>query len=221
MFRLKLAMAIIGGVMVFYGFQEYRVSSGSSSTAESVNLAELEGGTELDNTYIKVGPHLAFYDGSIYVYESSEYSNGEPGPSSKVNYTYYPIISLEHSFNVGLDEIAEKYGDNVPENVKIPDLNTFSILVKTKRFSTIGAIPDYIEKELDIRGLVINRIHSLKSDEKRLINETFPTIDTNKILILEEGRRPSSFVFWGGLILGGLALIVVGLGWLVAGFTSH
>ncbi|MFT7639880.1 MAG: hypothetical protein ACI9G1_001618 [Pirellulaceae bacterium] len=205
MFRLKIGIAIIGGVMIYLGFLEYRVSSGTSSTPKSVELVDLEKGGELANRYISVGEHIAIYAGSVYSFRNSTYSDEEEGPSGRVSYLYYPIIASQRIR--GSDEDL--------------DLSFFTVLVKTKRFETVGSIPETIAHEIGVEGLVINRIASLKTEEKNLIRKAFPRIDTSKILILEEGRRPSPFFFWGGLIVGGVALIVVGLGWLVAGLTSH
>ena len=47
--------------------------------------------------------------------------------------------------------------------------------------------------------LVINRVEHLDSGTKDYIRENFPTIDFDTILIIEEGRRPSSMWFAQGV----------------------
>ena len=127
-------------------FQEYRVSSGSSSTAESVNLAELEGGTELDNTYIKVA----------HIWRSTmarfTYTRAPNIPMASPALHQKSITRTIQIFRWSIRSMlawmrSPKIRRQCSRKCKIPDLNTFSILVKTMRFSTIGAIPDYIEKE--------------------------------------------------------------------------
>ncbi len=64
-------------------------------------------------------------------------------------------------------------------------------------------------------GMVINRIASLGSEEKKFLHESYPGVDFDKCLIIEEGRKPSSAdaitAYNGGgvlLLLGGIGLIV-------------
>ena len=219
MFRLKIALIVLGGFLVWFGFKEFRVSSGTSSEPEVVDLAAFEKGEQPDNSCIQIQAHSAIYSASVYEYEASSYSSNDPGPSAKVNHTYYPIISPSHPFNVRWDELAEKYGsfDDVPETEELPDLDTFVVLVKTERFKTVGAIPDNVVDESSVSGLLVNRISGLDNEEKDLVRQNFPTVDPDKLLILEEGRKPSSLFKSLGMLGGGLLLCVLGLGWLAVG----
>lgn len=93
------------------------------------------------------------------------------------------------------------------QEVEPNPLADFTVLVKTKRFSTIGAIPEQFSLEDQVQGLVVNQIASLKDDEKNLITSQFPAVNIDKVLILDDGRRPSVLIglamLLGGLVLSG------------------
>jgi hypothetical protein len=108
----------------------------------------------------------------------------------------------------------------VPEGVTTPDIGTFAVLVKTKRFGTIGGIPDDLDRSEGVTGMVVNKVSSLGTDEANLVRQNFPSIDLNKVLILEEGRRPSPIILSFGMMLGGAVLSVGALGWMALGFRS-
>jgi len=214
MFRVKLIMIGIGGVLMFVGFQEFRVSQGTSTKAELLDLSAVEAGEKPGNSHVKIGGHTAVHGGAIYEYRQSKYSNADPTPKTKITHAYYPIISKEHPFNVGWAELAQKYAslDEIPEGEKLPELTTFSVIVKTKRFETIGNIPDGINDEKSVQGLLINRIEGLDSEERNLILQSFPQVDVDQLLLLEEGRKPSSNFKSIGTMGGGLLLALVGIG---------
>jgi len=110
--------------------------------------------------------------------------------------------------------LASEYGglENVPDSVPNPEIEHFAALVKTKRFKTVGSIPDDLEDETSVQGLVINRIKSLKGEEAKLIEETFPEIDLDKVLLLEHNRKPASLTKSLGMTFGGALLTLIGIG---------
>ncbi|MEO0794408.1 MAG: hypothetical protein AAFX93_04575 [Verrucomicrobiota bacterium] len=212
MFRLKIILIAVGGVLAFLGFEEFQVSQKTSDTASDVELLAIEKSQELENNYIRVGKHWAIYPGSIYEYQADKNETGEPSNSAKVNYTYYPIISNDHPYNVAIDGLIAKYGDPslIPEG-EYPTFGQFFVLVKSKKFKTIGAIPDIWGDEESVQGLVVNRINELDNEELGLLKQSFPLVDMNKVLILEEGREPSSAGKSIGMMAGGVVLALFGL----------
>ena len=90
---------------------------------------------------------------------------------AKVNHCYYTIFSLEHPI--------------LPSEELDGSADNFAVQVKTNNFSTVGSIPNDIAEIASIKGLVINRISSLDSEEKSLVNQSFPGADLDKVLILE------------------------------------
>ncbi len=220
MFRVKIILLVAAAGLLYWGFQEWRVSSGASAEPEAVQLAEIEAGKTFDNNHVKFGPHVAVYGASVYEYSQSKYDRSSPNDSTRVSHCFYPVLAATHPFVTAIDALEEQYPEGIPDEVEFPDISNFAVLVKTKRFSTIGSIPDGLAEEDAVQGLVINRISSLDKDEKRLINENFPGVDTHKLWILGEGRKPASIVFSFGILGAGALLGLLGLGWIVAGFAS-
>jgi hypothetical protein len=60
-------------------------------------------------------------------------------------------------------------------------------------------------------GVVVNEISKLTDDEKNLIKQNYPNIDFAKVLILEDGRKPKSAATATAAIVGGIAVLVLGL----------
>jgi preprotein translocase subunit Sss1 len=202
-----------GGASMFYGWSEYRLGAKSTPDPVEVDLAKLEQGEKVENNHLKIGKHHACYWGSVYSYKKSKFSLRKPDASTKVTSSYYPIVSSSNPDVQLLEALLKKYGDldNVPDDVDVPRPTHFVVLVKTTRFKTAGAIPFDIKPEPSIQGLVINEVSSLTSEEKKLIKDTFPNIDFNKVLILEDGRKPSSTAKAVVFMVMGAGILVVGL----------
>jgi hypothetical protein len=202
-----------GGASIFYGWSEYRLGAKSTPDPVDVDLAKLEQGEKVDNNHLKIGKHYGCYWGSVYSYKKSKFSLRKPDASTKIEYAFYPIVSSSNPDVQALDALLKKYGDlnKVPDDVDIPVPTHFVVLVKTTRFKTVGGIPDDIKSEPSIQGLVINEVSSLTSEEKKLIKDSFPNIDFNKVLILEDGRKPSSTAKAVVFMVIGAAILVGGL----------
>ncbi len=213
MFRIAIAIIIGGGFLAFHGFKENKLSSLCQEDADKIELQELEGGKELSNMHIEIGHHWAIYSQCIYEYSQSKYNSAEPDSSTTVTSVSYPIISEQHPFNMALNKLQAKYGslENLPEN-EIPEFKDFRVLVKTDRFKTIGSIPDNWDELQSVKGLVINEIDDLDKDEIKLLKQNWPHLDTDKVLILEIGREPSSASASMGMMGGGGLISIAGVG---------
>jgi len=114
-----------------------------------------------------------------------------------------------------------KYGgpSNIPD-AEYPEVDTFRVLVKTKRFKTESSIPNGISSDDSLKGLVINLIRSMDAEEKKLIKQSFPKVNIDDVIILEDGREPASMMVSLGMIGGGILLALAGLAWMLSGFRS-
>ncbi|WOO42333.1 hypothetical protein [Rubellicoccus peritrichatus] len=221
MFKIKLALIIGGGFLAFMGYEELKLSWLADEEASVVALADLEAGVDIDNAHIKIEEPVSVYGGLIYEYQQGKYDTGEPDESTSVSVTYYPVISQSHPFMVQLGELLDKYPDGIPDEVAVPDLNDFRVLVKTKRFKKIGDFPyDSLSSDEYVQGLVVNEVESLDNEEIGLLRQSFPNANFAQVLILEEGRAPAGGMKYLGMIGGGIALILIGLVWLLGGRKS-
>jgi hypothetical protein len=209
---------LMGLGLFMFAWQEWRVSADTSKAPLAVDLGKLESAPSSENNHLQIGPHSACYFATVYSYKTKRRDRRKrPDADTSVSYCYYPIISSTHPYVQEIEKLETQYGslDQVPDEVAFPPMPSFSVLVKTKRFKTIGAIPDEsLRAEPGVQGLVINRISSLSSEEQKLIKDDFPDIDFNKVLILEDGRTPSSGLFSICLVFAGLPFVLLGI-WLI------
>lgn len=213
--RIALILIAVGGVLVFIGGQEWYVSRGTSGEPVAVDLADLEKGNAPPSNFIRLGPHLAIYPGAVYAFSTSKYSQSkEATPDTSINYCYYPVISASHPFMQELKALADKFGglNRVPDNAPEPQIGSFRVLVKSKKYGRVRDIPQDVADRPGVQGLLINQISSLSNDEEKLIKQGFPQLKTDQVLILEEDRQPASMTKLLGMVGGGLAMVVVGLG---------
>jgi hypothetical protein len=137
----------------------------------------------------------------------------EPTPTTKVNFAYYPIISESHPYLQRVGEALERYGswDDIPESER-PVFDDFSVLVRSERYKVVRAVPGPDWDQADaVQGLIVNGVRSLGVEERNLLGSSFPTLNLDRVLILEEGRTPSSMTSCLGLLGSGAALLLAAL----------
>jgi hypothetical protein len=188
-------------VPTVFAWSERQVSSTATVEPLAVDLEQLEKGPVPENNHLKIGSHTACYFDTVYKAVARGKGPKRPDQNTKVDYCFYPIVSTSHPYSQHLRQLEKKFGsaDKVPENV-MPRLSELKVLVKTSRFRTVGDIPEDWRTESAVQGLVINQISTLGSEEQKLLRQDFGNIDFSKVLILSEGRRPSSLLF--SLFLG-------------------
>lgn len=203
--RLFLLMFVGGIMVIFHGYEELKLSRKSATAPIKIELAAIEAGKLPAQANIVIGEHLRLYPASVYSFSRKKGESGQPGPGTRVNYLYYPVLSADHPFLKEMQSLIEKYGalDKVPSGVKRPQLTDFAVLVKSQSKWTIGEIPNTWVKKPTVSGLVVNDVDPLKDKETALIRETFPRFDVTRTLVLEEGREPKPFAY-------SLAMFVIG-----------
>jgi hypothetical protein len=134
-----------------------------------------------------------------------------------VQAAYYPILSESHPFFQKIQSLAEsgELEDGLNPDLLKPD--TVAVLVKTEAYSTVGDVPVSIEHKDAVQGLVINAVRDPAEEEARLIRENFPAIDLEKLIVLEEGRTPSSVLSYLLFMGGGAALILLAVASFIMG----
>lgn len=200
--KLAIYLLIGGAALGFLGFQEMDLSSNSSEAPVEVSLAAIEAGEEVQN-WVILQDAVAFWDASIFTYETENNFQSEPYNSSKILNMFYPVLSN------GMG------GSNSPKGrTKGLDFDNLAVVVKTDRFATYGDIPDGFESVEPIQGLFVEKTDPLDSEDRELLNSVFPDIDFTQIKILEEGREPN-----GGMalvfLIGGALMILLGGGMLI------
>lgn len=214
MLRVVFALIGLGGVLSFIGYQEFKVSEGTSKEPVPVSLVKLEFGVEPPNNHIEIGEHAAIYDALIYEYEERLSDPTGDDPGTKVNFVYYPIVSQSHPLAEKLEALAKRDQDSITDaEYEAVGKEQFKVIVRSSRFKNVGELPPMgVAHQEKVKGLVVNEISSLGWEEQQLIKQSFPNLDFKNLLILQENRKPASPVTSFGMMGGGGALVLVGLG---------
>lgn len=203
---------MLGCFIAFWGFNESKLNSNITKDPQEITMAELEKGDYQGSNHVRITDFSYLY--YLLVYEARIGKNEkEPKASSKVTYAYFPIISKESKF---LGELNEFISQAQQGNTEIaePKLSNYTVLVKSSKYETLGALPDGFEVSKEpVQGVFINKISSLDQEEKDLLLESCPGIDLDSVLILEEGRTPSSAGKAYGALVGGVLLALLSVLW--------
>ncbi len=203
---LAILFVLIGVFCIFWGGLQYAASKDCSPFPVKGNLTDLENGKSPPDFHLKLGEHVAVYSHSIVRCRGTS----EPTARTRVSWVKYPILSRKNPFFRKLNKLAKKYGSvkNIPTR-EYPEIETFAVLVLTRKWKRYGEIPDKMEKLNSVEGLVTNRIAPLTSEQKRLINKVFPKILTSELWILEKGRHPYSKSTCYALVGGGFLSLLL------------
>ncbi|MCE9609392.1 MAG: hypothetical protein K8R23_04100 [Chthoniobacter sp.] len=202
--RLKLILIGAGCVVAYLGWQELTLARHAKADPVEVSAADLESGKIPENCHVIVKDALALYPASVYHYKKKKYSSGETNDSTRTTDVLYPVISMNHPFSKAM--ASGTADDKEIESA----LSSVGIIVKTNRFSTIGSIPKKMDSPAKLQGLVLNHIEKLDSKDANLLRSSFPRLDAEKVVIIEESRTPKSLGSAIGMMAGG-ALLSLGV----------
>jgi hypothetical protein len=204
MFRLKIAIVVIGGVLTFFGFQELRLRSVVKSDPQTITCADLGEHGPGDNANVIMSDFL-LCDFS-YVYEQREHSRNW----EKV---WVPAVPLEGEYH---QMILSRLKPDGSIDGEIPPPKDVKVIVQSSQVMNEGALTKLAADET-LPGLIINEIASLGSEEQKLLRESYPGVDFNKVYILEHMRKPqhaglSAAMVGGGVLLAGVGVLSFFLG---------
>jgi len=216
MWRIKLAGIALGAFLAFWGFNENKLNSNMTSEPEKVTMAELEKGGYSGSNYVEISDFYNLNFQLVYSAKVGKYDK-DVKEDSTVEYCYIPIISKENPFVEKVDSYLAQVeaGGEAAQNIPEPSLDSYSVLVKTDRYKKVGDLPYGFDEGAALQGVFINKITSLADDEKDLLLEGASGIDLENILILEEGRTPSSATKAYGAMAGGVVIALLSLLWLI------
>ena len=212
MWRFKLVGVILGGILAFWGFNENKLNQNMTSEPEEVTMATLEKGDYEGSNHVKITNFAYLYYQLIYEAKVGKYDN-DVKEDSKVNFAYVPIVSNEHKFMGDLTEFIKQL-EQGDESAAEPVLSDYTVLIKTKKYTAVNQLPtDFEIAKEPVQGIFINKISSLGQKEKDLLLQGCPGIDLDKVLILEEGRTPSSAAAAYGAMIGGALISLLSILW--------
>jgi hypothetical protein len=198
-FRIAIVLFVFGVIAIVYGVYEWRLASGASARPEEISLRDLvaRGPDSNPNIILK---DFALSDDFVHEYDE------KLGPNSSWTKVWIP------AYVPGAAPPAQRPGGFPfnPQPQQQPAGPIQAIILSTHvhneaDIQTRCAVPK-------LRAMVTNRIQSLGSEEKRLLQQSYPGTNFDKCLIIEEGREPASVGFLFLLFGGGLLLLAGGAG---------
>ena len=209
MARLKL-LIVIGGIgLGVYGVQEWRLSSAAAKDPQTITCADLSAKGPGGNAHVAMTDFFPCVHS--YVYESRSKND-----TSKWSKVWLPVVPVDSEYARKFLETLEKDESAL---ATLPPPTDIRVLVKSTHVRNEDEMgPLFAAPKLD--GLIVNKIESIGSDERKILEESYPGIDFTRCYILDHDRKPASTLLVAGALGGGLALILGGVGWLVAGRRS-
>jgi hypothetical protein len=197
-FRIAIVLFVLGVVLLVYGFYEWRLSAGASARPEEVALRDLIARGPDGN------PNIILKDFEVidanFVIEQDE----KGGPNSPWTKVWMPVVPA--------GTVPPGQPGALPFNPPQPQLpGRIQALIYSTRIRNEADVQTRC-KVPKLRAMVINRIQSLGSEEKKHLQEGYPGTDFDKCLIIQEGREPSGAGFLALLFGGGVLLLLAGVG---------
>ena len=187
MLRMSIACLIGGAVLGWFAIKEMRLKAGASAAPQEITLKQLiEKGCESNNFIIL----KEFVYSQDMLYKPLRASSPEGAWDSAWTPIHIP-------------------GEKADKSAKFQAI-LFWPDVRSK------AQYDEFTQQQTLKGMVINAVQSLTTEQKDLLKGTYPETDFEKCLIIEVGREPGGtfkiILFFAGaamLLIGGVAGLIV------------
>jgi hypothetical protein len=199
MFRILLAMIVGGGVLVFLGIQEMRLAGASKSEPQSITCAQLIKNGVGDNAHVAMGDF--YIPNSAFCYEGSKYG-------SEWKTIWIPAVPTDGEYFKRLQALhkAGKLGDGPIA----PQPHEIRLIIKSTKVKNEAQL-NALDSQETIQGMIVNKIDSLGTKERKILAESYRGVDLDSCLILEHGREPASAGKSFGMMGGGGLLSVLGV----------
>jgi hypothetical protein len=178
--RIGLAFLVIGGVLIYFGVQEWQLAKSASAEPEAITLLALVARGQTGNPHVLVSNYEVNENGLVY----------QPGENAAAGWSrvWVPVAPSGET----------EPGKPFPVRA----------VIRSKR---VHSVADVHLLTPTVRGMVINGIESLGSEERKLLEEVAPGTDVSRCLIVDDDRSPTNANSLLGHFGGGAALVAVGV----------
>ena len=196
--RILLVMLVGGGVLVFFGIQEMRLAKATKPEPQSITAADLIASGPGDNAHVVMKDFLMC--DFAYVYQAKKGG----GPWKNV---WVPVVPVGGDYHKKILGMVKPDGtiDGTPP---MPD--NIRLIVKSSKVPNEQSVGALASQET-LQGVIVNKIESLGSEQKKILKESYPGVDFANVLILEHDRKPATAGKSFGFMGGGAMLSCVGV----------
>lgn len=199
--RFKFVLLILGAVLAYFGYQEMVLAGVAKPEPQEISCKDLIANGYGDNAHVRISDFWLCDFAYVYEEKGGDWEN-----------VWVPVMSLEDDYYKTL--LATAAGGIVPENYPNPE--NISMVFKSSHIRSDAHLTTVGEADT-LQGMIVNDVESLGSEERKILVDSYPKADFDKVLILEHRRKPSGSGAVFGMLGGGVALILLGGGLLVAG----
>jgi hypothetical protein len=193
MSRISLLLIVIGGVLGFIGFREWKLQASATAEPEKMSLESLiQRGSE-GNPHVEITDY--YFPGNYVV-------------STKNNawdHVYFPVEPLNGPKLAG-QFLANFFGADAP---RISEAK--AILIINKVYDQ-NALETFIRGHETVKGMVINGVRSLETKAQDLLRQNFPQTHFEKVVMLEVDRAPWDATQLMLMLGGAVVLVILGIG---------
>jgi hypothetical protein len=182
--RIFIGMLIGGAVLGYFGYRELRLALAARGEPTRITCAELAAKGPGDNAHIVLTDFVGC--STWYVYEAE--ATRKAGPYKTV---LMPAVPLGGEWHQALLKLLEEHDGEIPDGVEPPRPKSIRVMMKFKDVANEDALTALIDRDT-LQGMIVNKIESLDSDDKRLLRQGYGNIDFDRLLIFEHERTPTS-----------------------------
>jgi hypothetical protein len=195
-FRVKLLPLIIGGVLFFIGWQEWRLGTKAKAQPQTITAADLAARGPGANAHIVL---TNFAPTGNYV------AYGKKGPGGNM------IGRWQRAMIPAVPIAGNPFG--MPGGMLLG--NDIRIVLKTTKAGDEGELTAIVTRPT-LQGVVVNEIEGIGGEEKKLFEQSYPGVDFNRCWILEIDREPAGVGKVLGFMGGGGMLALAGAAWMAS-----
>ena len=186
MLRFAIPCLLVGGILGWLGIKELRLKFGSAATPQEITLRQL-----IDKGY---------------------------GTNN-----FIVLKEFGYSPDVLYKPLRANHPEGAWDSAWTPILVPGPAIGKEAKFHAILFWPDVRSKaqydeltqQQTLKGMVINEVQSLTTEQKDLLKDTYPETDFDKCLIIEVGREPGGLFKIILFFLGAIVLLIGGVAGLI------
>jgi hypothetical protein len=182
--RINAILVVVGGVLIFFGIQETRLSSMAKDEPTQMTLQELIDNGSPDNIY------LTLTDVNCILNEIVLYSDEGPGGR---------ITKVDRAW--------------IPATTPGGGMGDVKLIIKCTKASTENEVAG-VASQNTFTGMIINQIDSINKAERDLLTENMAAANLDAAYIFHERRTPSGTGLVILFYVGGLILLGGGLFWI-------